>query len=377
MLTFCDQHAHLRAAVEAKADRLPDHAPEGRAPAFPVDAWQAIAETGLLREPVNDSLPKGTRLLGTMYALERLGELSRDGGFSFAVVSHIASTVTALNQFGSAELKDRYLPALTEGRLIGAHAISEPDAGSDAGAMATTAVYEDGDYRLDGDKAYVTNGALADLVVVYARLSGGPGDGRLAAFLVETGQDGLSVGPAMDTMGLRSAPLNPLHLHGVRVPESHMIGRPGAGFLVLDHVLKREVLYAFIVNVGEMANRLERSVAHARRREQFGRPIGTFQAVSNKLADMKMRYEVTRRWLYHAGEVLAAGRDATTEIAIAKVLASEHALSSALDAMHLHGGRGYLRDSGLPDDLADAVAGPIYSGTNEIQRNRIAAMMGL
>lgn len=377
MLSFSDRNQRLRTAIEAQAERFPERAANGGPRDLPADAWRAVAEAGLLQEPADDTVTKGERLVGTMYALERLGELSSDGGFAFAVVSHIAGTVTPLAGFGSTEAKARYLPDLSAGRAVGAHAISEPDAGSDAGAMTTTAVPADGGYRLDGDKAYVTNGPIADLVTVYARLSGGPGDGRLGAFLVETGQDGVHVGEPMDTMGLGTAPLSKLRLDGVHVPGDRMVGRPGAGFLVLDHVLKREVLYAFVVSVGQMARRLAQSVEQARTRRQFGQRIGQFQSVSNRLADMKLQYEVTRRWIYHAAEVLAAGRDATTEIAIAKILASENALSSALDAMHLHGGRGYLHDSGLPGDLAEAVAGPIYSGTNEVQRNRIAAMMGV
>jgi alkylation response protein AidB-like acyl-CoA dehydrogenase len=377
MLSFSDRNQRLRSAIEARAERLPERAADDGSRDLPADAWRAVADAGLLSEPAEDTVSKGERLLGTMYALERLGELATDGGFAFAVVSHLAGTVTPLAGFGSAEAKTRYLPDLTAGRAIGAHAISEPEAGSDAGAMTTTAVPADGGYRLDGDKAYVTNGPIADLVTVYARLAGGPGDGRLGAFLVETGQDGVRVGAPLDTMALGTAPLAPLRLDGVRVPAGRMVGRPGSGFLVLDHVLKREVLYAFIVSVGQMARRLAQSVEQARIRRQFGQRIGQFQSVSNRLADMKLHYEVSRRWLYHAAEVLAAGRDATTEVAIAKILASENALSSALDAMHLHGGRGYLHDSGLPGDLAEAVAGPIYSGTNDVQRNRIAAMMGV
>lgn len=156
-----------------------------------------------------------------------------------------------------------------------------------------------------------------------------------------------------------------------------MIGRSGAGFMVLSHVMRQEILYSFMANVGQMKRRLDRCIRHVRQRRQFGRPIGDFQAVSTRIADMKMRYELSRTYLLHAALRQAQNKDVTSEIAIAKVFVSESALKTAIDAVHIHGGQGYLAEAGLAREVADALAGPIYSGTNDIQRGRIAAMLGV
>ena len=132
-----------------------------------------------------------------------------------------------------------------------------------------------------------------------------------------------------------------------------------------------------MINVGEMQHRLQRCVSYAAERKQFGKSISSFQSIANKLVDMKIRYELSRNWLYHTAEKLAKNKDVTADISIGKILVSESALSTSLDAIQVHGGYGYLAEAGLGADVANAVAGPIYSGTNEIQRNRIAAMMGI
>jgi alkylation response protein AidB-like acyl-CoA dehydrogenase len=361
--------------VSAIADIL--NAPRNENDPFPREAWAALAHTGLFAEMARSDLEPAERISRTMVALEHLGEVCRDGGLSFSAVTHIASTISVLAQFGTASLVARFMPDLVAGSLIGAHAITELEAGSDALAMTCRAVPEADHYVITGDKAYVTNGPVADIIIVYAKTGQGNGVGDISAFAVPTNLPGVVRGPAMRKVGLWSSPLGALSLNKVRVPAEYRLGREGSGFFILSHVMKREILFAFTVNIGEMRHRLDDAVKFVNERHQFQSPIGAFQSISNRLADMKIRYELSKSFLHQTATRLATNRDVTSDIAIAKIFVSESAISTSLDALHLHGARGFLTETGLGVDICNAVGGTIYSGTNDIQRSRIAALMGV
>lgn len=282
-----------------------------------------------------------------------------------------------LQRFGSAELKERFLPGVCSGSLIGCHAISEPGSGSDALAMRTRALRDGDSFVLNGSKAFVSNGPVADLFTVYARTSDRPGPLSMTAFLVERDTPGLQVGAPIAKMGLRTSPLCELFFDDCRIPASQVVGRPGGGFLVLDHVMRWEILCSFIINAGEMRDRVNRCVEYAKNRTQFGQPIGSYQAVSHKIVDMEIGVESARQWLYGTAEKMAAGENVSRDIAMAKLVTSEANLASALSAVQIFGGNGYMAEYGIEKELRNSVAGTIYSGTSEIQRNRLAALLGL
>ncbi|MER7047169.1 acyl-CoA dehydrogenase family protein [Streptomyces jumonjinensis] len=345
---------------------------------FPQDQWKLIQESGILGLPFDERWGGlGQSLLTTMYVLEELGRGCRDGGLNFSVATHMVSSGVPLQRFGSQELKQRYLPGICSGETIGAHAITETESGSDALAMRTTATREHDDFVLRGSKSFVSNGPVAGLFVVYARTHPDGGPFGITAFAVERDTPGLVIGEPVAKMGLRTSPLSELHFDDCRIPASAVIGRVGSGFLVLDHVMKWEILCSFIINTGQMRYRLDRCVEYAKERIQFGKPIGSYQSVSNKIVDMRIGLDTARKWLYDTAARLMDGENVTTDIAVSKLLASESNLASALAAVQIFGGSGYLTEYGLEKDLRDAVAGPIYSGTSEIQRNRIASMLGL
>lgn len=346
--------------------------------AFSWDKWKAVQRSGLLSLPfaeqyggLDQDIPT------TMYVLEGLGEGCRDGGLSFSVTTTMASTGVPLQRFGSAALKEKYLPRICAGDAIGAHAISEPRGGSDALQMITKARRDGDHFVLDGSKTFVSNAPIADLIMVYARTHPAGGALGVTAFLVEKDTPGLAVGRPIKKMGLRTSPLSEVFLDDCRVPAANVVGRVGGGYLVLDHVMKREILFSFVVNVGEMQHRLDRCVEYARTRTAFGERIGSFQAVAHKIVDMKIRLETARKWLYDTAVKLQRGEDVTTDLAIAKLLTSEANVASGLAAVQIFGGNGYMAEYGLEKDLRNAVAGTIYSGTNEIQYNRIASALGL
>jgi alkylation response protein AidB-like acyl-CoA dehydrogenase len=282
-----------------------------------------------------------------------------------------------IQRFGKEALKSRYLPSICDGDRIGAHAITEPGTGSDALAMRTFARRDGDHFVLNGSKTFVSNGAVADLFVVYARTHPDGGPLGITPFVVERGTPGFSIGNPIPKMGLRTSPLTELFFDDCRVPAANVIGRPGGGFLVLDHVMKWEILCSFVINLGEMEHRLEQVIAYAKERTAFGAAIGCFQAVSHRIADMKVGVESTRKWLYDTATKFTRGESITTDLAITKLVASEQNVASAMAAVQILGGNGYMAEYGVEKDLRNAVAGTIYSGSSEIQRNRIASTLGL
>ncbi|RST16651.1 acyl-CoA dehydrogenase [Streptomyces sp. WAC05374] len=379
MITWTDDQRRLRDGLAPLLDKLSaGHVERDAEAAFPREQWDLLRASGILGLPFEERWGGlGQDLLTTMYVLEGLGLGCRDAGLNFSVCSHLVSTGVPLHRFGSPELKERYLPGLCSGDLIGAHAISEPDSGSDALAMRTRAVRDGDDYVLTGGKTFVSNGPVADVVTVYARTSDRPGPLSITAFLVDRDTPGLTVGRPVAKMGLRTSPLCELYFDGCRVPASRVVGRPGGGFLVLDHVMRWEILCSFVINAGEMRHRVERCAEYARTRTQFGQPIGSYQAISHKIVDMEIGVETARHWLYSTARKVMAGENVTRDIAVAKLVTSEANVASALAAVQIFGGNGYMAEYGIEKELRNSVAGTIYSGTSEIQRNRIASMLGL
>ena len=346
---------------------------------FSTRNWALLRDSGLLGlllDPryggLAQSLPTAVR------ALESLGRSCLDSGTSFAAVTHMVSVGIPVQRFGAEALRERFLPRLCSGALIGAPAITEAHAGSDAFAMHTRATRRDGVYVLRGSKTFISNGPVADLFVVYALTDPERGAlGGASAFLLERGTPGFSIGKPIAKMGLRTAPLCELFFDDCEIPEGQLLGEAGIGYPILDYVMKREILLSFAASLGTMQRRLNKCVEYARSRKQFGRPIAQYQAISHKLVNMRIGVEIGRNSLYRTAERIEAGENASLDVALTKLLISEQNLSSALHAVQIFGGHGYMVEHGLEKDLRDAVGGTLYSGTSEIQRERIARLMGL
>ncbi|MGI9004426.1 MAG: acyl-CoA dehydrogenase family protein [Pseudonocardia sp.] len=379
MITWSQEQDALRAGLDPLLDVLSaDHLERDARGEFPADNWKLLAASGVLGLPIEERWGGlGQDVLTTVYVLEGLGRGCRDGGLSFSVSTHLVSVGIAVQRFGSDELRQRYLPAVCSGERIGAHAISEPDSGSDALAMRTRAQRDGEHFVLNGSKTFVSNGPVADLVTVYAKTHPDGGPLGITAFLVERGTPGFTCGSPIAKMGLRTSPLCELFFDDCRVPAANVVGRVGGGFLALTHVMRWEILCSFAITVGEMRHRLDRCLDYAKTRKQFGTPIGSFQSVANKIVNMEIGLRTARKWLYDTAERLAAGEDVAADIAMTKLMISEANVASALDAVQIFGGNGYTTEYGLEKDLRNAVGGTIYSGTSEIQRNRLASMLGL
>jgi len=374
------EQVELRSAVTEWARKIGAGATEReKSDEFDWNAWSLIKQSGILRLPFSETYGGLDQdLLTTLYSLEGFGYGCEDGGLSFVTSTHIVSSGIAISRFGSPEQKARFLPGICDGALVGSHAITEPSGGSDAFQMKTRAVKGDAGYVLNGSKTFISNAPIADLIVVYAMTDPERGAlGGSSVFIVEKNTPGLSIGKPLEKMGLKSAPMSEVFFSDCVVPEENRLGKEGMGFAILDYVMKWEILCSFGINVGEMARRLEKCIEYAKMRKQFGNPISSYQAISHKLAKMKIELETARLWLYHTAQKFQANKNVSLDLAITKLLTSESNADSAMEAVQIFGGYGYMVEYGLERELRNAVAGRIYSGTSEIQRNRIAKLIGV
>jgi alkylation response protein AidB-like acyl-CoA dehydrogenase len=346
---------------------------------FAADDWKRCADRGIHGVMVPTELGgSGADLATTLLTLEGLGHGCRDNGLAFAIGSQILSTQETIVRFGSEEQQREWIPPLIAGEVLGAFAMTEPDSGSDAYSLTTTAVRrDDGSYVLNGHKAYLTLGSRCAFVIVFASTKPGAGAWGLSTFLVPTDLDGVERLANRDKMGMRTTPFGDITLTDVVVPASALIGREGSGAAIFNAVLQVERSFVFATQVGAMQRQLEASIAYASERKQGGQPIGNYQAVAHRIADMKQRHETARLMLYRAAMASVTGRDLAMSAALAKLTASEAGLDAALSASMVHGAKGYVSEYEVERDLRDAIGGLVYSGTSDIQRNIIARLLGL
>ena len=373
-----DQLELRRGAVEFASRRLVEGAAErDRNGDFPRELWQACADFGLQGILVPEEWRGGGHdLLAAVAILEGVGYGARDNGLVFSVVAHAASCVAPLADFGTDSQKQEWLPKLADGSAIGATGITEPDSGSNALALATTAVESRGDWVLDGSKTFVTNAPLADLFVVYAK-TGGSGFGGLSCFLIPRETKGLTVGPPLEKMGLRTSPISQIYLESCRLPASALLGGVGSGAMIFHQTMDVERLLVMAPALGVMKRILERCVTHARERTAGSVAIGKHQSISHRIADMELGLEAARLLLYRAAWQRLQRGTAPRESALAKLAVSEAYVETCRDAVQIFGGYGYMVEYELERELRDALATTLYVGTSEIQRNLIAGLRGL
>ncbi len=347
-----------------------------RAGTFNRAGWKKCGEIGIqgLAVPVAYG-GVGQDPLTTVGALERLGYACRDNGLVFSLNAHMWTACMPLVEFGSAEQKCRYLPGLCSGDLVGGNAMSEPNSGSDAYGLRTTAVRKGDRYVLNGSKIFVSNGSEADVVVAFATVDRTKGPAGVSAFLVEKTFPGLTVGRKLEKMGLRTSPMAELFFDDCEVPVENRLGNEGAGPSLFTHAMTWERGCILASAVGSMQRLLETCVKYAKARKQFGQSIGRFQLVGSKLVDMKLRLETARHMLYYGAYQRSLGRTALMEAALAKLHISESWTRTCEDAIQIHGGYGYMTEYEIERELRDAIGSRLYSGTSEIQRNIIAALL--
>ncbi|MEB2314088.1 MAG: acyl-CoA dehydrogenase family protein [Sorangiineae bacterium] len=354
-------------ASRVLAERAADIDRTGR---FPTDSLKGLAELGLLG--VNIRSEYGGAEAGVVaYALTMM-EVARvcaSTSVAMAVTNMVAEVIQT---FGNDAQRAHHLPRITSGEYVsGAFALSEPAVGSDPGAMTTSARRDGDGYVLDGQKQWITNGAMAGIIVVWAR-TGGPGAKGISCFLVEQGTPGLSAGRPEDKMGLRGSNTVPLTFEGCRVPASALLGEEGMGFRIAMMALDggRIGIASQATGIGTAA--LEAATAYAKERHAFGHPIADFQAIQWMLADSATELDAARLLALRAATLKERAQRFSREASVAKLFASEAALRVCNRAMQVHGGYGYTREFPVERFLRDVRVTTIYEGTSEIQRMVIA-----
>lgn len=308
-------------------------------------------------------------------SLEAFGYGCTDAGLCLGLSGQILAVQMPILEFGSDAQRAQYLPDLISGDRIGSICLTEPEAGSDVFAMQTTATEEDDHYVISGTKHFVGNAPIADLGLIFAKTAPERGSWGISGFLADMDDPAIRVEAMAEKMGLRSLPMGTVHLDGLRVPKSALLGRPGAGAAIIRRTMEWERGLIFAPCVGAMRRQLEEAVAFSKSRVQFGQPVSEFQSVSNRLADMRLRLETSRLLLLEAARVLASGETASLIASMAKLHLSEAYFASAQDALRVFGGIGYLKGQEVERSLRDAAGGIIYSGTSDIQRGIISDLL--
>lgn len=337
--------------------------------------WDACGELGLCGLPISEAYGgSGADCVTTALALEALAYGGKDAGLGLSLGAHLVIGSKPIELHGTEAQKAHYLPRLASGEWIGAFGITEPEAGSDTAALRSTGRRESDGWVLNGTKTFITNGPVCDVFTVVVRTdpqaSAGAG---MTAFIVDGDTPGLSVGADLDKMGNRSSPTSEMIMTDMWVPDSQRLGDEGTAlWQVAFECFDWERTVMLGSAIGGMDRQLADCLAYATERESFGKPIAAYQAISHKLADMKIRLETARLALRYAAWLKDEGKPHMVEASLAKAHVAECAAASADDAIQLHGGWGYIKEFDVERAWRDAKLTSLGGGTTEIQKLVIA-----
>jgi acyl-CoA dehydrogenase len=387
MKIFNEQHEMFRQAVRSFVDKeVAPHIEEWeQAGQIPRSIWPRLGRLGFLGVEYDDKYGgAGADFLTTAVLCEEMAR-SRCASLAMAVGVHTDMASPHLYWTGSEALKERYLPAICRGEALCAIAVTEPGGGSDVAAIQTRAVRDGDHYVLNGSKMFITNGVMADLYFVAARIQGegkgaaGPGKrhGGISMFLVERNTPGFVVSRKLDKMGNRASDTAELAFQDMRVPADRLLGHEGKGFYEVMRIFQRERLVAGLHAVAGSARALEDTIAYVRQRHAFGGPLSDKQVVRHKLADLATVIEAGRWLTYAACLRFQNGEDAVKEISMVKLFTGEMANRVAYDCLQLHGGYGYMREYPIERFFRDIRLMTIGGGTSEIMKDIIAKQMAL
>lgn len=374
------QDYYLEVETFARAELNDGVVERDRSETFDRDLWKQCATFGIqgLALPAKYGGPLiEVDFPRALLAMEAFGKGCRDNGLAFALNAQMWTVQTPLLHFGSDAQKEKYLPGMATGEIIGAHALTEPEAGSDVTSMQLAAVKTAGGYLLNGEKHLITLAPTADFVLVFAQGNPKLKGWGISAFLVDRGTPGFTLSEKYTKMGMRSVPIGSMTFEDCFLPDGALVGREGLGFSIMNHSLEYDRCCILASQLGAMERQLEDTVAFAKKRKQFDQPVGKFQAVSHRIVDMKVRLETARLLLYKTAWLKQEGKSARLEATMLKLYLSEAFIASSMDAIRTLGGAAYLGAGGVERDLRDAVGGVLYAGTSDIQKNIIAQYLGL
>lgn len=338
---------------------------------FPRDLVAKAAELGLTGILIPEEFG-GAGLDHVSFAIF-IEEVARYSAATAVILDvHASVGSEPIVQFGNQEQKRRWLPGLAQGRTLAAFALTEPEAGSDAAHLRTTAQRRNGSYLLNGTKIFITNAGEAGLYLVLASTQPGAGAEGITAFLVSGDNPGLKVGPRFKKMGLNGSAIAEVHLEDCLVDEGERLGDEGQGFRIAMRALDSGRIGISAQAVGLAQGAMDDAIRYAKERKQFGKTIGEFQTIQNKIADMAVKIRAARSLTWKAAALCDAGQPFTKEASMAKLFSTDIAMEVTLDALQVFGGYGYLEEYPMARRVRDAKACQIYEGTNQVQRLVIA-----
>ncbi|HQM53273.1 MAG: acyl-CoA dehydrogenase family protein [Candidatus Aureabacteria bacterium] len=362
------------AATVAREKILPVRAELDEAQEFPWEIVKVLADSNLFGVYIGEEYGgTGGGVLDLCIAVEELSRVC--GGISLCLAATALGTFPLL-LFGSEEQKKKYLPAIAAGKRLVAFALTESGAGSDAGAIQATARKDGDSYVLNGTKQWITNGGEAEIYTVVAMTDKSRGSRGASAFIVEKGTPGFDFGKKENKLGIRASATRELVFQDCRIPAGNLLGREGQGFIVAMKTFDASRPGVAAQAVGIAQGALDEAASYARQREQFGKPIISFQGVQFMLADMAIKIEAARSLVYAVARAIDGGeKRISKESAMAKVFASDTAMQVTVDAVQILGGYGYMKEYPVEKMMRDAKITQIYEGTNQIQRTIIASQM--
>jgi butyryl-CoA dehydrogenase len=376
-LDLTPEHLALRDVVRdfASKEIEPHAARWDEEERFPVDIVRAMGDLGLFSIPFPEPYGSGGDLTGLCIAIEEIARV--DQSLAITLEAGVGLGAAPIARFGTEEQKARWLPDLCAGRALGGFGLTEPDAGSDAGGTRTRAVLDEstGEWVIDGEKAFITNSGtdITSIVTVTART----GPGEISAIVVPVGTPGFMVQPSYRKTGWRASDTHGLTFEGCRVPEDHLLGERGRGFAQFLDILDEGRIAISAMAVGVIQRCVEDSVAYAKERTAFGRPIGANQAVAFRIADLQVALEAARSLTYRAAWLRDTGKPFKQAAAVAKLFSTEAAVTATRSATQVFGGYGFMEETVVARQYRDAKILEIGEGTSEIQRLVISRGLGL
>ena len=376
---FTEEHEALRESLRSFVEReIRPFAPEWEeAREFPLELYKRMGELGFLGLGYPEEY--GGQGGNTMHEAVFAEEMARagSGGVAAGIGGHVAIAMPPIYKFGTEDQKQRWVVPGIKGDKIGALAITEPGGGSDVASLKTFARRDNGEYVVNGSKTFITNGVRADFYVTAVKTTQEGGHHGISFLVLEKGMPGFEVSRKLEKLGWHASDTGELSFSDVRVPAENLLGEENKGFYLIMANFQWERLSMALGAVGGMQATFERTLEYVKEREAFGRPIGHFQAIRHRIAEMGTKIEACRDLTYPALRLFVSGQDALQEVSSAKLLACRAAVEVADDAVQLHGGYGYMREYDVERALRDARLGPIGGGTDEIMKEIIGKQLGL